>query len=119
MPDAVAAPDLSKVPPRSGRTMLGRYAWLARLADKVRAEHAGTGGEYIAYCPLSMGFLNRAGVSRDEFDSLVKGGASDEQLVRYFDERVSFDRREAANRYVLETMREHLDEEDAEEGYAH
>jgi hypothetical protein len=99
--------------------MLGRYAWLGRLADKVRAEHARTQGEYVAYCPLSMGFLERAGVSEDDFEVLVKNGASDDELVKYFDEHVSFDRREAANRYVLETMREHLDQEDAEEGRAH
>lgn len=99
--------------------MLGRYAWLARLADKARAEHAGTDGEYVAYCPLTNGFLERAGVSQDDFDSLVTKNSSDEELVKYFDEHVSFDRREAANRYVLETMREHLDEQDAEEGRAH
>lgn len=96
--------------------MLGRYAWLARLADKVRAEHAGTQGEYVAYCPLSMGFLNRAGVSKEDFDALIRDNATDQKLVQYFDEHVSFDRREAANRYVLEDMREHLDEQDAEEG---
>lgn len=99
--------------------MLGRYAWLGRLADKARAERAGTPGEFIAYCPFSMGFLERAGVSRDEFNALVAKNTSDEQLVKYFDEHVPFDRREAANRYVLETMREHLDELDAEEGHAH
>lgn len=37
-------------PPRSGRELLGRYTWLARLADKARADQAGTEGEYIAYC---------------------------------------------------------------------
>jgi hypothetical protein len=39
------APDLSTTPPRSGRERLGRYAWLARLADKVRADHADTAGD--------------------------------------------------------------------------
>ena len=108
--------DLTKTPPRSGRHMLGRYAWLARLADKVRAEHAGNEGEYVAYCPLSMGFLNPAGVSRNAFDTLIAQGTSDDGLVRYFDQHVSEAQREAANRYVLDESRQHLDDQDAEEG---
>lgn len=98
--------------------MLGRYAWLARLADKVRADHAGTGEDYIAYCGLSMGFLDEAGISREAFDRLIREGASDEDLVRYFDEHVSDEQREAANRFVLEEMASHLDQQDEEEGYA-
>jgi hypothetical protein len=116
MQNATTAPDLTTTPPRSGRTMLGEYAWLARLADKARAEHAGTEGEYIAYCPLSMGFLEKAGVSNTDFDRLITDGAGDEQLVSYFDEHVSPEQREAANRYVLEEHRANLDEQDAEEG---
>lgn len=111
-----AAPDLNATPPRSGRDMLGRYAWLARLADKVRAEHAGTDGDYVAYCPLSKGFLDHAGVSADDFDGLIRTGASDDELTRYFDEHVSDAKRDAANRFVLDDMRSHLDEQDAEEG---
>lgn len=111
-----AAPDLTSTPPRSGREMLGRYAWLARLADKVRAQHAGTDGDYVAYCPLSTGFLDRAGVSVDDFDGLIRKGASDEDLARHFDDHVPDAKREAANRFVLEDMASHLDEQDAEEG---
>lgn len=113
---SVSAPDFSKAPPRSGRDMLGGYAWLARLADKARAEQAGTHADYVAYCPLSQGFLKAAGVSQADFDTLVQGGASDEDLVAYFDQHVTAQRREAANRYVLETVASHLDEQDAEEG---
>jgi hypothetical protein len=112
----VAAPDLNSTPPRSGREMLGRYAWLARLADKVRADHAGTEGEYIAYCGLSTGFLDRAGVSVDDFNKQIRAGASDAVLTKYFDEHVSDAQREAANGYVLDDMKSHLDEQDAEEG---
>jgi Domain of unknown function (DUF5069) len=110
------APDLSQTFPRSGREMLGRYSWLARLADKVRAHQAGTAGEYVAYCPLSMGFLERTGITQDAFDSLVEQGADDQKLVTYFDRHVSDDQREAANRFVLEESRSHLDAQDAEEG---
>jgi hypothetical protein len=45
---SVTAPDLNTSFPRAGREMLGRYTWLGRLADKVRADQAGTAGEYIA-----------------------------------------------------------------------
>jgi hypothetical protein len=112
----VTAPDLTSAPPRSGREKLGRYMWLARLADKVRADHAGTQGEYIAYCGLSTGFLDRAGVSVDGFDKLITDDASDADLTRYFDEHVSDAQREAANTYVLDDMKSHLDKQDAEEG---
>jgi hypothetical protein len=49
---------------------------------------------------------------------LIRDGASDAGLTRYFDEHVSDARREAANRYVLEDMKSNLDQQDAEEGRA-
>jgi hypothetical protein len=98
--------------------MLGPYAWLARLADKVRADHAGSAGEYVAYCGLSTGFLDRAGVSVDDFDRQIRAGATDHDLITYFDEQVPAAKREAANQYVLVDMQDHLDEQDAEEGRA-
>jgi hypothetical protein len=113
--ETVHAPDLSSAFPRRGRDLLGGYAWLARLADKVRAKHAGTDGDYVAYCALSTGFLQRAGVHAADFERLTKGGASDEDLVRYFDQHVDQAHREAANAFVLNEMASHLDEQDAEE----
>ncbi|HEY8297290.1 MAG TPA: DUF5069 domain-containing protein [Candidatus Baltobacteraceae bacterium] len=115
---SIIAPDLNTTPPRSGRFLLGRYTWLARLADKVRAEHAGLEGEYIAYCGLSTGFLDRAGVSVADFDKLIRDGASDSDLADYFDKHVDDPHREAANSYVLDDMKSHLDKQDAEEGRA-
>jgi hypothetical protein len=112
----ITAPDLNTAFPRSGRERLGGYTWLARLADKARAEQAGTGGDYIAYCGLSTGFLDRAGVSVDEFKTLIRDGASDADVVKYFDGHVDEAHREAANAYVLDDMQSHLDKQDAEEG---
>lgn len=109
-------PDLSSSPPRSGRSLLGHYAWLARLADKVRAEQAGTNGDYTGYCPLSKGFLERAGVEPDTFDVLIAQGADDEKLVTYFDRHVSRECRDRANSFVLEEHRTDLDSQDQEEG---
>ena len=83
---------------------------------QARADHAGTEAEYIGYCGLSTGFLDRAGVSVDDFDKLIADGASDADLMRYFDEHVSDTQREAANRYVLDDMASHLDKQDEEEG---
>jgi hypothetical protein len=53
----------------------------------------------------------------DDFDKLITQDASDADLTKYFDEHVSDAQREAANRYVLEDMKSHLDKQDAEEGY--
>jgi len=117
MSETATAPDLSKTVPRSGRHMISGWSWLARLADKVRAEQAGKAGEYVAYCPLSMGFLNRAGISREEFDREVRAGKTDEQLAEHFEKHAAA-RKEGANRFVLEEMRSHLDDQDAEEGHA-
>ncbi len=103
-------------PPRSGRILLGRYAWLARLADKARAEFAGKNGDYTAYCPISNGFLERTGVKRETFQAMVEQGANDDAFIAYFDEHVSDEQREAANRYVLTDSSSHLDEQDNEEG---
>lgn len=97
--------------------MLGGYAWLARLADKARADKAGTGSDYIAYCGLSRGWLDRLGVSQADFDAQIERGASDEELVAYLDRHVSPERREDANRYVLEEKAGSLDEQDLDEGY--
>ena len=108
--------DLRKTFPRSGRDLLGGYAWLARLADKARAEAAGMGGEYVAYCPLSLGYLGRTNVTQAAFEQLVAEGATDDALVTYFDKHVSAAGKRAGNAYVLEDMASHLDEQDEEEG---
>lgn len=112
----MTAPDLTRDVPRSGREKLGEFAWLPRLADKVRAERAGQGGDYVAYCPLSKGFLDRAGVTQEQFDLLIEQNASDEQLLAYFHRHVPPEKRDDANRFVLEENRSNLDEQDKEEG---
>jgi len=95
--------------------MLGGYAFLARVIDKIQAAHAGTNGEYVGYCPMSLAFLQTAGVSREAFDGVIARGAGDEEIVAYFDAHVSPEKREAANKHILEDFADHLDEQDAEE----
>ena len=114
---SVTAPDLAKSPPRRGREMLGSYTWLARMADKVRADKAGTSSDYVAYCGLSRGFLERCGISHGDFDALIARGATDDELVAYFDRQVTAECREAANRFVLEEKATNLDQQELEEGY--
>lgn len=110
------SPDLRGAYPRSGRTFLGRYAWLARLADKARAHKAGTAGDYVAYCPLSLGFLERLHIARQDFEALVDSGYKDEQLVEELDRRVTDNDRESANAWILVENAADLHEQDVEEG---
>ncbi|GAC1310867.1 MAG: hypothetical protein NVSMB21_19440 [Vulcanimicrobiaceae bacterium] len=110
--------DLTTEFPRSGRVEVGGYAWLARLADKARSEEASQGGEYVAYCPLSLGWLERVGVSRIDVHERIRSGASDDELVRFLDGRVAPEQKAAGNRFVLEEMGSHLDEQDEQEGRA-
>ena len=114
----ITIPDLTKAPPRQGRELLGgRYAWLARLADKVRAQRAGTNGDYVGYCPLSKAYLETVGVTEQTFDGLIDQGADDDDLVAFFDEHVSDERRRHANRFILEENAESLERQDSQEGY--
>jgi hypothetical protein len=114
---SVTAPDFSKAPPRRGREMLGNWSWIARMADKFRADRAGTGADYIAYCGLSKAFLAATGVTYDEFNALIIQGATDDQLVEYFDGHCSDAQREAANHVVLHDKAANLDQQEIEEGY--
>jgi hypothetical protein len=111
------APDLTKSPPRRGRELLGGYVWLARLADKVRAQQAGTNGDYVAYCPVSQAWLEKLCISQSHFNAVVEMGADDDFLVMFLNRHVDAPRREKANRFILEEHASDLDRQDAEEGY--
>jgi len=108
--------DLLTAFPRSGRERVGNYVWLGRMADKARAALAGTIGEYIYPCPMDRGFLERLGVAPDEFTALVASGLDDAALAAALDTRTTPERREAANRWILEEKAESLARQDAEEG---
>jgi Domain of unknown function (DUF5069) len=110
--------DLSKEAPRSGREMLGGFAWLARMADKAKAKGTGTLGEYISLCPMDEGFLLRSGVTEDAFVGLISSGADDEEVASYFERNVGTAQRDAANEWILVEMSDHVDEMDEEEGRA-
>ena len=69
--------DLTKGPPRSPRATLGGITFLPRTIDKMRANLAGTLGEYkakIGYSERLFAFLD---VTADEFEAVVAANADD------------------------------------------
>lgn len=80
------AKNLTKEAPRSPRSRLGGYAILERMADKGRATLAGTVGEYHFACPLDQMLFNLKGVEADDVKKLLASGASDDQIVQWFNQ---------------------------------
>ena len=76
--------NLSKEAPRSPRRRLGDYALMARMIDKGRANLEGTVGEYHYACPLDQMLFEFKGVKSDEVKKLLASGATDEQVVVWF-----------------------------------
>ena len=69
--------DLTKGPPRSPRETLGGITFLPRTIDKMRANLAGTLGEYkakIGYSERLFAFLD---MTADEFEAVVAANADD------------------------------------------
>ena len=79
------AKDLNQEPPRSPRVRIGGYALLARMADKGRAELAGTSGSYHFACPLDEMLFEFKGVSADAVKAQLQAGLDDNQLAEWFD----------------------------------
>ena len=78
------AKDLTREPPRSPRLRLGGYAIMARMIDKGRAVINGTAGEYHFDCPVDNMLFGFKGVKGDEVRQLLASGASDEQVLAWF-----------------------------------
>ena len=76
---------LTEEPPRSPRDRLGGYALMARMIDKGRADIQGTVSEYHYACPLDQMLFEFKGVKPDEVKKLLASGATDEQVVTWFD----------------------------------
>lgn len=79
------AKDLSKEPARSPRVRIGGYALLARMADKGRADIAGTAGAYHFDCPLDNMLFGFKGVTGADVRPLLESGAGDEEIARWLD----------------------------------
>jgi Domain of unknown function (DUF5069) len=76
--------DLTRQPPRSPRKRLGGYALMARMIDKGRADLQGNVGEYHFACPLDQMLFDFKGVRAEEVKKLLGSGATDEQVVTWF-----------------------------------
>ena len=79
------AKDLTKQAPASPRVRTGGYATLARMADKGRADIAGTAGDYNFDCPLDKHLLDFKSVTGAEVRKQLENGASDEVLAKWLD----------------------------------
>lgn len=101
--------------PRRGRELLGPYMWLARVFDKARANAAGTIFDYIYPCPMDQGVLERWGVTSAQFDEAIRTHPTDQEILKWAQERVSGDAREAANAWLVNEKTENLDRQDGEE----
>src|SRR5947209_940640 len=77
--------DLTKQPPRSPRRRFGGYALIARMIDKGRADLQGNVGEYHFACPLDQMLFQFKEVQADDVKKLLGSGATDEQVVAWFD----------------------------------
>ncbi len=77
------APDLTRHPPRSPRSMLGGYAHLPRLLDKARAVAAGKAGDFHYNCPFDQKFFEFTGLHHTAFMAEIKKGKSDSEMLAY------------------------------------
>ncbi len=77
--------DLTKEAPRSPRVRLGGYVLMGRMIDKGRAALAGKAGEYHFACPLDQILFGFKAVKAEEVRGVLEAGASDEDVVAWFD----------------------------------
>jgi hypothetical protein len=76
--------NLTKESPRSPRDRLAGYALMARMIDKGRASIQGKAGEYHYGCPLDQMLFEFKGVKDDEVKKLLSSGATDDEVVTWF-----------------------------------
>lgn len=79
----LAAPDLTKQPPRSPRVRLGGYAALPRILDKGRATLAGKQGDYKFGCPLDQRFLEFVGIPAAALKKQLATGKGDGEILAW------------------------------------
>jgi len=102
--------------PRRGRDDIDGFLWLARVFDKARAARNGTIHDYIYPCPMDRGVFDRWGITSRVFDAALESCTTDAEVAAWLKARVANDRREEANRWLVEEKIANLDRQDAEEG---
>lgn len=100
--------------PRRGREALGGFLWLPRVFDKARAKAAGTDDGYIFPCPMDRGVMRRWGITPRDFTAAVRQCPSDDDILAWLNQRVTQDRKDAANAWTSRQTFA-LDRQDAEE----
>lgn len=91
--------------PRSGRDLVGGIVFLGRTIDKMRADIAGTAGEYVAMRGLSNRVFELFGVTAEQFREAVEKNDTDEGVLRWLEQhgkKPTQQEIEAHNRTVLE-----------------
>ncbi len=78
--------NLTQRPPRSPRVRLGGYTILPRILDKIRAEIAGTNGEYKYRNPTDWHFLRFTGIDADALYAWVESGGGDWEILKWIEE---------------------------------
>jgi hypothetical protein len=94
--------------------MLGGYLWLARVLDKARAKANQTHDGYIYPCPMDRAVMSRWGINPSEFTTALTEHQSDDLMLGWLSTRVTPDRVQSANAWVLQQTYS-LDRQDAEE----
>ncbi len=79
------AKDLTTEAPTSPRVRTGGYAILSRMADKGRADIAGTIGSYHFDCPLDNMLFGFKGVKGQDVREVLENGGSDETVAAWLD----------------------------------
>ncbi|HLD26648.1 MAG TPA: DUF5069 domain-containing protein [Patescibacteria group bacterium] len=75
-----AGQNLTKVPPRSPKVIIGGFAMLGRTIDKCRAELWGNRGEYHFNCPLDQSLFAFKDINHEEFKQYVSEGHTDDEI---------------------------------------
>jgi hypothetical protein len=96
-PDA----DLRQHPPRSAREMLGGIYFLARTIDKTRAKIAGTLGPYKIQPGISGYVFEALGITEEQFTEVVRGAASDDDVVSWVHANTPHDAYAALNDMLI------------------
>ena len=84
------AKNLSKEAPESPRTRTKGYSILARMADKGRADLAGTLGDFHFDCPLDNMLFDFKGVKGAAVKEQISSGSDNETLATWFDQNGDF-----------------------------
>ncbi|HKP93880.1 MAG TPA: DUF5069 domain-containing protein [Chthoniobacterales bacterium] len=79
----LAAPDLTKRPPRSPHCRLGGYVILARLLDKGRATLAGTNGEFTYDAPIDVHIKDFLGLDLAALKEQLAAGKGDGEILEW------------------------------------